>query len=106
MNQVFLRLARRFDEVPIEIVEAVVRTAHASMTGPIRDYVPILVERQATDRLREYADLLTPLDQRLDVSGTGAALSAPIPGAGGFFWGRPRWLRHRPRPPWAMALAT
>lgn len=66
VNEAYLRLAARFEDIPAEIVEAVVRTVHGSITGPIRDYVPILVERQAAERLREYADQLIPLDRRPD----------------------------------------
>ncbi len=67
VNEAYLRLVARFEEIPAEIVEAVVRKVHGSITGPIRDYVPILVERQAADRLREYAYQLIPLDRRPDL---------------------------------------
>lgn len=66
VNEAYLRLVARFADIPAEIVEAIVRKVHGSMTGPIRDYVPILVERQAAERLREYADQLVPLDRRPD----------------------------------------
>ncbi|WP_138444646.1 three-helix bundle dimerization domain-containing protein [Sinomonas susongensis] len=45
------RLAGRFPELDQEVVAAAVRTAQAEMTGPIRDYVPLLVEHTARDRL-------------------------------------------------------
>lgn len=45
------RLCRRFPELDPTVVEAAVRLAHAQLTGPIRDFVPVLVERAARDRL-------------------------------------------------------
>lgn len=45
------RLAERFPDVGEEAVASAVSAAHAEMTGPIRDYVPVLVERTARDRL-------------------------------------------------------
>ena len=45
------RLAERFPEAGEEAVATAVRAAHAEMTGPIRDYVPVLVERVVRDRL-------------------------------------------------------
>ena len=45
------RLAERFPEASEEAVASAVGAAHAEMTGPIRDYVPVLVERAARDRL-------------------------------------------------------
>ncbi|MBK7722360.1 MAG: hypothetical protein IPI32_09120 [Austwickia sp.] len=61
VSQTYVRLTQRYTQVPPEIVEAIVRTVHGSMTGPIRDFVPLLVEREAAERLREYAALLVPL---------------------------------------------
>ncbi len=45
------RLCRRFPELDPTVVEAAVRVSHAQLTGPIRDFVPLLVERAARDRL-------------------------------------------------------
>jgi hypothetical protein len=45
------RLADRFPEVSPEVVEAAVRAAHAEVQGPIRDFVPLLVEHAARDHL-------------------------------------------------------
>lgn len=45
------RLGERFPEVDAAVVEAAVRLAHAELTGPVRDFVPLLVERAARDRL-------------------------------------------------------
>jgi hypothetical protein len=33
------------------VVEAAVRLAHSELTGPVRDFVPVLVEHAARDRL-------------------------------------------------------
>lgn len=46
------RLADLFPQLEIEVVEAAVRLAYADLTGPIRDYVPVLVEHAARERLR------------------------------------------------------
>ena len=45
------RLAERFPAVAPEGVEAAVRLVHSEMTGPVRDFVPVLVEHAARDRL-------------------------------------------------------
>jgi hypothetical protein len=46
------RLHKRFPEVEPATVDQVVSTYHHEFDGsPIRDFVPILVERQARDRL-------------------------------------------------------
>lgn len=50
------RLQRRFPTVDAVVVEAAVRLAHAELTGPVRDYVPLLVERRARERLASVVD--------------------------------------------------
>ena len=46
------RLRRKFSHVHAGEVERAVAQAHSEFDGhPIRDFVPILVERAATDRL-------------------------------------------------------
>ena len=45
------RLKNRFPHLGHEVVEAAVRVAQAQLNGPIRDYVPVLVEHLARDRL-------------------------------------------------------
>lgn len=48
------RLAQRFPQTPRPEVARVVAEAHQELEGnPIRDYVPVLVEREARKRLRE-----------------------------------------------------
>lgn len=47
------RLSAHFPEVPRAHVEAVVTEEHRRLDGnPIRDFVPVLVEHEARDRLR------------------------------------------------------
>jgi hypothetical protein len=45
------RLAERFPDLESEVIETAVRTAHSQLTGNIRDFVPVLVEHDARDRL-------------------------------------------------------
>lgn len=45
------RLRLRFPDLDPAVVEAAVRLSYAELTGPIRDFVPLLVERAARDRL-------------------------------------------------------
>jgi len=51
LTEVEKRLCQRFPELDPTVVEAAVRLSHAQLTGPIRDFVPLLVERAARDRL-------------------------------------------------------
>jgi hypothetical protein len=46
------RLAERFPEVPRDEIEQTVQQEHRSLdSGKVRDFVPILVEHAARDRL-------------------------------------------------------
>jgi hypothetical protein len=45
------RLRARLPDLDARRVDDAVTTAHASLTGPIRDFVPVLVERTALDNL-------------------------------------------------------
>jgi hypothetical protein len=45
------RLRQRFPEADAAVVEAAVRLSHAALAGPVRDFVPLLVERAAHERL-------------------------------------------------------
>ena len=47
------RLAARFPDVDAAVVEAAVRLSYAALTGPVRDFVPLLVERAARHLRRE-----------------------------------------------------
>jgi len=52
MAEVRERLEARFPEVDPTVVEAAIRVSAAEITGPVRDFVPLLVERAARERLR------------------------------------------------------
>jgi hypothetical protein len=55
LEHVKSRLAARFPEVPAEAVRLTVTDVHARFDGRVRNYVPILVEREAKDRLAALA---------------------------------------------------
>ena len=52
MAEVQQRLEARFPDLDPTVVEAAIRVAAAEITGPVRDFVPLLVERAARERLR------------------------------------------------------
>lgn len=56
IQEVYDELRARFVELPPEYVEAAVRCERAALTGPIRDFVPLLVYRAANRRLRGLID--------------------------------------------------
>jgi hypothetical protein len=52
VEHITARLAAQFSQTAVERVSAIVDEAHRELDGtPIRDFVPILVERQARERL-------------------------------------------------------
>jgi len=52
LNEVVERLLQRFPDMPEERVRAVVTRAHEKFVdNPIRDFVPVFVERAARDEL-------------------------------------------------------
>jgi hypothetical protein len=52
LEQLVERLTARFSEIPGDTVRAIVTATHEQFTGrPIRDFVPVLVEREAKERL-------------------------------------------------------
>jgi hypothetical protein len=52
VDDITARLAAQFSQTSRERISAVVDEAHHELDGtPIRDFVPILVERQARERL-------------------------------------------------------
>lgn len=51
IGEVQERLEARFPELDKTVVEAAVRLALSEITGPVRDFVPLLVERAARERL-------------------------------------------------------
>ena len=53
MSEVTRRLLARFPDARPEVVDALVNDLHHEFDGdPIRDFIPVLVERQAVERLR------------------------------------------------------
>lgn len=53
IDEVIDRLQARFPHVPRERIREVVSVEHAAFAGrPIRDFVPVFVERGAADKLR------------------------------------------------------
>jgi hypothetical protein len=51
VEEVCQRLVLRFPTIPLATVRATVQEVHATLDGPVRNYVPLLVERGAKDRL-------------------------------------------------------
>ena len=51
MAEVRERLEARFPDLDPTVVEAAIRVSSASLTGPVRDFVPLLVEKAARERL-------------------------------------------------------
>jgi len=52
IDQVLDRLTERFPDVPVETVRRTVSKVHDDLDGPVRTYVPLLVEHDARDVLR------------------------------------------------------
>jgi ribosomal protein L12E/L44/L45/RPP1/RPP2 len=56
VGEVIDRLVGRFPDLPRDRIAAVVETAHLELEGnPVRDFVPVLVERTAKQRLKQEA---------------------------------------------------
>ena len=52
IDQVLDRLTERFPDVPVETVRRTVHQAHEDLDGPVRAFVPLLVEHDARDALK------------------------------------------------------
>ena len=77
VDQVVDRLAARFPDVSRDRVAAIVGEEHLELEGnPIRDFVPVLVEREARERLRVEGATPTPIVAAADASGAGVGSSA------------------------------
>lgn len=75
VDQVVDRLAARFPDVPRDHVAEVVGKEHVDLAGnPIRDFVPVLVEHEARDRLRVEGATPTQI-----VEGPDAPAAGPFP---------------------------
>ena len=56
VDEVIDRLVGRFPDLPRDHIAAVVEAAHLELEGnPVRDFVPVLVERTAKQRLKQEA---------------------------------------------------
>ncbi|WP_308797261.1 three-helix bundle dimerization domain-containing protein [Agromyces silvae] len=67
VDQVIDRLAERFPTADREHIAEVVDEEHHELDGnPIREYVPVLVEHDARDRLRTEGAEATPLATESD----------------------------------------
>ncbi|WP_374970485.1 three-helix bundle dimerization domain-containing protein [Terrabacter sp. BE26] len=51
LAEVQARLEKGFPELHPDVIAAAVRLAHSELVGPGRDFVPVLVEHAARDRL-------------------------------------------------------
>lgn len=51
LAEVQARLEERFPELHPDVIAAAVQLAHSELEGPVRDFVPLLVEHAARDRL-------------------------------------------------------
>jgi hypothetical protein len=72
VDQVVDRLAARFPDVSRDRVAAIVGEEHLELEGnPIRDFVPVLVEHEARERLRGEGATPTSIVAAADASGAG-----------------------------------
>jgi hypothetical protein len=56
IDEVLVRLSSRYPAISKEIVKSIVHDVHARFDGrPLRDYVPLLVERNAKSELERRA---------------------------------------------------
>ena len=62
-------MTQRFPHLGDEVIEAAVRMAYSTLTGPVRDFVPLLVEHAARERLSAMVDHSSPQAQRPLVRG-------------------------------------
>lgn len=56
LTAIHTKLAGEYDQIHSDAVRAVVDVAHRRLTGSVRAYVPILVERRARVELDRLAD--------------------------------------------------
>jgi hypothetical protein len=55
LAQVAERLRGRFPDAPADTIDQLVKQVHHEFDGhPIRDFIPVLVEREAVDHLRAH----------------------------------------------------
>ena len=71
MAEVQGRLEERFPDLDPTVVAAAIQTAAAGITGPVRDFVPVLVERAARERLKRVQAGGVPTDAPGEVTPNG-----------------------------------
>jgi hypothetical protein len=77
VDEVVERLAARFPDVPRDHVETVVDEEHHELAGnPIRDFVPVLVEHDARERLRREAATPKHHTEQVDLPPTTSPVTA------------------------------
>ena len=77
VDEVVDRLAARFPDVSRDRVAAIVGEEHLELEGnPIRDFIPVLVEREARERLRVEGATPTPIPAAVDASDAAIGSSA------------------------------
>ena len=77
VDQVVDRLAARFPDVSRDRVAAIVGEEHLELEGnPIRDFIPVLVEHEARERLRVEGETPAPIVAASDASDAGVGPSA------------------------------
>jgi hypothetical protein len=65
MARVVERLRQQFPEVPPDAIDAIVNGHYEAFDGrPVRDFVPVLVERATRADLEAGIDMSTPAEQR------------------------------------------
>lgn len=52
VRRVYEFLCEKFSSVSPEVIEALVAREHARLDGPVRTFVPVLVQRAASQHLR------------------------------------------------------
>ncbi|GAB3083164.1 three-helix bundle dimerization domain-containing protein [Pedococcus soli] len=78
LEQVVSQLVSKFPSVDPETVRTVVDEVYRTFDGPVRDYVPLLVQRVSTDRLRALATgSTTPASPTSSASPASPAATAP-----------------------------
>ncbi|MFB6612040.1 three-helix bundle dimerization domain-containing protein [Agromyces sp. NPDC056379] len=80
VGEVIDRLVGRFPDLPRDHVAAVVEAAHLELEGnPVRDFVPVLVERTAKQRLKQEATAVPVIaDAPASESGSAAGDDADV----------------------------
>ncbi|MDF3312478.1 hypothetical protein P3H15_46895 [Rhodococcus sp. T2V] len=81
IDQVIDRLDTRFPDLPRESIEQVVRSAHEHFaTGKVRDFVPLLVERLAREKLQGLAPII-PVEPEAAPKAGSEVMGAEVMGA-------------------------